>query len=445
MFKIVGYLVIILFASKFCYASTFYVRTDGNDSTCNGTADKSSGSAPNCAKRSINAAIALAYPSDSIIVHSGDYSVFTTTRAGSADKHILIKAADGETVTLPRFELNHPYTTARGFTVTSPGNHYSAGIQINASNIKVEKNKIFGNGKSSIGITMYVKGKQSNIVIDENIFEGKKTINTTFHAAIYAKGSNIMISNNIVRNMDSIERAFEAYGYNIIIKGNECYDWIQTDGSVHPDIFQTFGGDNSVVYVDSNYCYDLSSQIANFTSTGGEKKWYFRNNIFANITSSILTSIPTVLHNNLFYRCGMKQDHAIFKYTGSSVVETNNAFVGCGAGDTLGRGWYTSAQGNYNFVSSVSGAAKSGFVGKEQNGVNGGKLGFIAAFNNCKDNVCNFDINVDSALYRKGIRIYEFDHDYTGQNRGAEWSIGPHEHSSNSGIEIQNPKNLIIK
>lgn len=55
-------------------AGTLWVRADGSDGACNGSANASAASAPNCAKRSIQAAIDAASSGDTINVGPGAYS-----------------------------------------------------------------------------------------------------------------------------------------------------------------------------------------------------------------------------------------------------------------------------------------------------------------------------------------------------------------------------------
>jgi hypothetical protein len=436
-----------------CDAATYYVRTDGDNARCSGLVDASASAAPNCAKQTIQAAVDSANPSDTVIVNSGDYSrsvpSFRTARAGAAGQPITVKAALGEEVIVSRIELNHQYTVAQGFKVILAGNQSAAGIGVNASNVTVIGNRILGTGLSAVGISTYEGGSVSDVSINGNILEGRKTIATTFNIGIYVVGRNISVNNNIIRMVDSIERAFEAYGSDITFSKNECYDWIQTDyEAAHPDIFQIFGGATSQnILVEGNYFHDIVGQIGNLSTDGGTKSWIFRNNIFANITSAIFVHIPMEFYNNLFYRCGTVQVHPILHYPGSSITIKNNAFVGCGNGDTSSRGWYDGAVAkNYNFVSTVSGSSKSGFSGVESNGVNGGNLGFFAPNDNCVDNVCYFAINSSSAFANNGTVISGFSNDYSGAVRpqGTAWSIGPYEPTDGSGIGIQTPKRLRI-
>ncbi|MCC6382114.1 MAG: right-handed parallel beta-helix repeat-containing protein [Dehalococcoidia bacterium] len=55
-------------------AGTLWVRADGSDGACNGSANASAASAPNCAKRSIQAAIDAASAGDTVNVGPGAYS-----------------------------------------------------------------------------------------------------------------------------------------------------------------------------------------------------------------------------------------------------------------------------------------------------------------------------------------------------------------------------------
>src|SRR3954471_18450048 len=58
----------------YAVATTYYVRKDGNNATCNGKSNASSGSAPSCAFLTIAFAVSQASSGDTIVVRAGTYT-----------------------------------------------------------------------------------------------------------------------------------------------------------------------------------------------------------------------------------------------------------------------------------------------------------------------------------------------------------------------------------
>ncbi|MGZ6441843.1 MAG: hypothetical protein ACXWRU_17415, partial [Pseudobdellovibrionaceae bacterium] len=54
-------------------AATYYVRTDGSDSNCNGSANTSSASSPNCAYSTLSKAASIAIAGDNVSIQAGTY------------------------------------------------------------------------------------------------------------------------------------------------------------------------------------------------------------------------------------------------------------------------------------------------------------------------------------------------------------------------------------
>jgi hypothetical protein len=433
-------------------ASTFYVRTDGNNSICNGLADASATTAPNCAKTTIQASVDLAYAGDTVIVRSGNYSSFSTTRSGSAGQLISIRGASGETVNVSKISAAHPYNKIEGFRVTGGGGQSDPAIKISAANTWIYRNIIRGNGIACWGVATYPKW-YNDLIIEGNIFEGDNTAGTTFEVCINIGGNNNRITRNVFRGLNGPERAIEFYGHSVLIDYNEGYNWNMTLdwNKVHPDIFQIASNAGSTgVVIENNYFHDLGpAQIGNIFAEGNFE-WTFRNNIFANVGAGIRAYVNGLkFYNNLFFNCANafpSEKNAILfggYYTGNTDVR-NNSFVGCGYGDSNNSGFHN-GKGGYNFVSTITGGAKTGLY-TASNDVVGGNLGFFNPNKNCYLNNCNFQITDQSSMVMKGVAISEFSVDYLGAARPSNesWDIGPFQGSRSSGL-ISNPKGLHIK
>ena len=455
-------IIVLLLSYGVCDAATFYVRTDGSNSSCNGSADASVSAAPYCAKQTIQAGVDLAYAGDTVIVRAGNYSsanpTFTSARAGTPGNLITIKAADGETVTVSRFYLNHSYLKGHGFRVVSSGGNTQPGIAVSADYVTISGNAVIGTGQTAIGVQ--TQGWRTGTTITGNIFEGSNTLATTFHIAIYLGGYNHVVTHNTVRNLDSSERIIEFYGDGLYVANNDISSPLCTDGDIHPDIFQLVSFVKSTnVIVENNYFHDFEGQIGNLLNGDpnppynqtNANVWTFRNNIFANISNPINSDITTYWYNNLFYNCLYYHPHIINQmgnWSWSKRYVYNNAFVGCGYlkangnPDASNVGFHGGANGaSNNFVSTISGGTKNF---SETGLMNGGTLGFVAPYTNCLKNSCNFQLKDNSSMINKGIVISGFANDLMGKQRpdGGAWDIGPYE-----GIYdgIMSPRGLRIE
>ncbi|MGZ3798164.1 MAG: hypothetical protein ACXVB1_17460, partial [Pseudobdellovibrionaceae bacterium] len=69
--------LLMISAASFANASTYHVRKDGSDTSCNGSVNASSAMAPNCAVLTVQQGLQLAQAGDTVSVHAGDYSSAT--------------------------------------------------------------------------------------------------------------------------------------------------------------------------------------------------------------------------------------------------------------------------------------------------------------------------------------------------------------------------------
>lgn len=450
--------VVILGLSNFADAATYHVRSDGNDTNCNGSANISddAGAIPNCAFRTIQKGINSAQAGDTVVVHSGDYSTtaISTTRSGSSGNMITIKAGDEEIVTIGKIKINtnHNYIHINGFNMTNFPSYPSAMIEIYGSYCQISNNYIYSNNKKDYASAIAIKTMDSSsyTTITNNIIDGKSSCPSTVGPSIFIGvgigGSHQTISNNVFKNMVDVERVFEIWGDYHTISNNEVYNLCTYDLQVaHVDVFQCWGAAASNILVEGNYVHDIKGQIGNLETSSNGGRWIFRNNIFANITSVIFNHLPYLeFYNNLFYRVGRDNGHPImgaYKGAENNSVK-NNAFVACGQNyNGSGSYVYQSGTADYNFAATITnGIGKLGTW--EAHGIVGGSPQFFAAFDDCIGNVCSFHIGGSSVLKDKGTSISGFlvDKDGFPRAQGSAWDIGPYEYRLN----VVTPSNLRI-
>lgn len=434
-------------------ATNFYVRTDGNDA-CNGTAD-SVGSSGNCAKRTIQAGVNLAFAGDTVRIHAGNYTspspTFTSARSGSSGSLITIQAFPGETISLSRITLTHNYNVVQGFRVTNSGSWGTSGIQLNGDFNQALGNTILGvcSGNGSC-LGMDIGGDRNTV--SNNTWDGQSNgANTSFAVGIHIEGSNNEIGpGNLIKDMNSIERVFEPYGVANHIFNNEVRNFNNTVSGPHPDIFQTFGTNTSRDHIiENNYVHDIDGQLGNLecqnvsrncdVDNPNMRDWIIRNNIFANITAEFFFYYHLNFYNNLFYRVTTGNTCTPLNYSsyGGSMTARNNAFIACGCSTSTG--WYTGSSGggeaDYNFVAhTATGGAKSGF--SEPNGRNGGNPLLKTPLSNCTSATCDFHILSGSALTNFGTTMAGFsvDKDNIARPQGTSWDIGAYEFISGGDI-----------
>ncbi|MGZ8941496.1 MAG: hypothetical protein ACXW00_01845 [Methylobacter sp.] len=455
--------ILILLSSgiwSFANATIYHVRKDGNDSSCNGSANASSAYAPNCAFLTIQKGVNVAKAGDTVDVHAGDYSStsITTAASGTSANSITIEEAPGETATIGAFTIKsgHDYITVQGFQVTNFQGTQGL-FKLNGKYSKILNNTFFSNKTQdyydAVAIVMGIN--TSNILIDGNIFDGRSTPNKvgpSIYIPINAKGSYQTISNNLFKDMVDVERVMEINGLtNSTISKNEVSN-ITYNGAngAHVDIFQYWVSSEPTqnVVIENNYFHDLQSQIGDLVDSTSANNIIFRNNIFANMfegNSAMFGGSPYLkIYNNTFYRVGNGVQPLLFNYApGANNADIrNNIFYNCGNSNSMG--WYgvngSNAIKDYNYVANGSNAAKSGF--SEAHAVNGGDPAFVAAYTNCVANKCDFHIKSTSVVKGKGTAISGVTTDLSGVTRPSTPSIGAYEVGGTVTATLNPPSNL---
>jgi hypothetical protein len=256
-------------------------------------------------------------------------------------------------------------------------------------------------------------GGSNNCVIRNN------TLSNLGGTALVLQGSNTTIENNIIERMNGWWIIYFGGSNNVFrynhIRNSPRYagfkpptaDTVHSSGGgtwdFYAAILRSFGSP-SIASVNNVFEYNMFEGLDNEFSLITEnapgnpnppkeaRKTIFRNNIFAGTEmQGAIHRRETIFENNTFYKVSQISPGSTFSLTTTNAGSAdqslirNNVFVGNNTpGNT--HGWYSIEDvlklipimveaPNYNFVAAgpeQNYAAKSGFVGKETNGVNGG-------------------------------------------------------------------------
>lgn len=276
------------------------------------------------------------------------------------------------------------------------------------------------------------------------------------YIVVQIAGTNNTISNNIIKNLVDVERIFDFAGNcdNTTFIGNEAYgmkwscSWANCGNyTVHPDIFQRVkptSGDSNCRngLIENHYFHDMNLQIGIFESNTGDEisNWIVRNNVFANIGQRMM--FGSYIYNNTFFQVNSGTGAVIDLNGGCDAV--NNIIIGGNVTSTTGIIVYNGTQSksvvrnNYFALPMDSGyAARSAANVASKGGtdyINGGDPKFVAAYNNCMVNACDFRLQSNSPLKDKGADlsgIWPSASDKDGVTRpyGARWDIGAYEYN----------------
>lgn len=405
-------------------AATWNVRTDGSDTSCNGTVNASAASAPNCAFQTISKSAGTAAAGDTVTVQAGTYSGGVSfSKSGAAGSPISFRAA-GAAVIRGNVKVNGSYVVLDGLTVSPPSAGGYGAVTIAGQNNVLRNCLVTNYGASA--------GDQATAIIFEtsgsyNTVEGCTIRDLNDIDVFHVNGDHQTIRNNIVKNVNQVN-----YSLN------------------HTDFIQTWGWSgsrSSNVLVEGNLVTDSTAQLGNITTDDNpeQRDWTFRNNVFANVGAALFSGIPrTKYYNNLFYKVGRAQGYAVSLYTQqyySSVgVEfVNNVFI-----DNLEDVHFQSARLSdvavftNNYFSGASYSAKTNGEAMGSNYINGGNPAFVNAA------AYDYHLNSGSLLIGKGATLSSFSTDKDAKPRSGSWDIGPYEYGA-AATTVAPPTNLTVQ
>ena len=265
------------------WGTTYYVRTDGNDTRCTGlvnAADTGSGTSQPCAKLTIEAGTALIHNSDTLNVLSGTYTQaasayglvdgrsnvtmtggygggttiwdFSTTNSGDGSEHFYWNGTGG---TLQDFTFRGEWGSGKtqvymnsGGTVKNNIFQDSAiGLQAKGT-LSVYKNQFLGSSQTAAGnYSIRVAGGATTAY--ENIFR-KSTSSPTINPVYTTNASNLNLYNNVFDNLtnDAISLQSDA-GATYNIQNNQLLDL----GHNTTDLVVRTGSATATVNFDHNF------------------------------------------------------------------------------------------------------------------------------------------------------------------------------------------------
>lgn len=441
----------LLLSCSIGHAATYYVRTDGHNTSCNGTADASSASAPNCAFLTIQKGVDTAQAGDIVSIRAGSYSGFQSARSGSSGSYITVTNRASDVVTLSssypagQVRIEHNYISINGITFTMSdsyegGASLRVGYSAQRNHVNVTNCKFSANGANTFLATLYA----DDVLFDSNLIEGPQ-----FFIGLVQSGARQVVSNNVIRNITDVERVFNVAASDSSYLNNEIYNiaW-SGDGSVHPDIWQTIsdGSTSKNVLIEGNYVHDFSNaQVGNTEMTGSNvSDWTWRNNVFANAGTLYIHTANQKFYNNTYYRTGASGQSAILMYCdglgcGNGAEFKNNIFI-----QDSNQGCFAISGGSPTYTYDYNMSALSGTYGTKSctvgaHGITSGNPRFAVVSNNCISTACDFHIGATSVAIGAGTVLSGYTTDKAGATRSIPWDLGAYEY--NAGL-LSAPTNL---
>lgn len=410
-------------------AASYHVRTDGSDSSCNGSANAAASSAPNCAFQTVGKSASTASAGDTVNIQAGTFTgTASFTKSGTAAAPITFKAA-GSAVIRGNVFTSGNFIVLDGLTISPPSAGGYGAVTLSGQN-NVLKNCLVTNYGASAG-------SQATAII----FEDNGAYNT--------------VEGCTIRDLNDID-AFHVNGHHQTIRNNFVTNLNQVNYDLnHTDFIQTWGWAGSRSYnilVEGNLVTNSTAQLGNTQTMGiaDQRDWTFRNNVFANVGAALFSGIPrTRFYNNVFYKVGRAQGYAVSLYTQlnySSVGDefVNNVFIDNGK-DVNFHSASLSEMGRFsnNYFANADFSAKTNGEPLGSAAVNGGNPAFVSLSG------LDFHPLAASVLINRGADLSTvFTTDKDGNTRTGVWDIGAFEYGATSSDGVTGPAaplNLIVK
>jgi len=371
-FKVVLFLVLMLFSASSVLAAQYTVKKDGGGDF-----------------NTLQACANSAQAGDTCLVYPGIYEEETfTKRSGSSGNMITFKA-QGNAV-LRKFSVDHNYIRIEGFEFTNMDSSFTG----DAINMKGKYNEIINNYfhhlegaydgiDSSDGLPEYRSAKgvdcSKSSGCDYSLIKGN-TITWVHSAGIYIYGTGVIVEDNEISHV--VQRFstdhsphFDAdgirfFGTNHVIRNNYIHDIVNDEyaPAAHTDCFQTY--DNSApstqnILITGNVCVNVDHQciMASQGTKGNGNRIIFTNNVCDNNGGQAVNiqGFPnSVINNNVFYK--NIQYRAVYIRFGNTNTEVkNNIFYGP-LGATIQKDSSSSSgfSADYNLVYNIDGDHISG-------------------------------------------------------------------------------------
>lgn len=391
----------LLLSCSLAGATTYYVRTDGNNSNT-GLTDSAGG-----AWLTIQKAANVMAAGDTTIVGNGTFSEIVITKTnGTAGNPVTFRGSGATKI--ESFGIDHQFNDVDNFHII--GGVAYAGIRFLTNNIRITRCYI--DGLTIIPIRTVDSGGTTPdpSIWPTNVYIAQCTITncTTSAKSISFNGSYSTIESNYITSCK--QDAFNIYGGNNLIQWNTVTNILWDDVNVgdpnHNDWLQSEDIVSGWYFTNTTFYHNLAincnsaiGQLQPNDATNDYHTLRFYNNVFVSFTFNNSAGIPNChWESNVFYKCSTSNgfNAPLTYYAGDSQFRSNpsrvrnNAFVACGyqtnAGVAYSTGYTNAAAFNfadYNFIADhpeKSYGSITGY-GAELNGVNGGNPLFVDILN----------------------------------------------------------------
>lgn len=455
-------LISLLACSATTIATTWYVATTGSNTN--------SGTNILSPYLTIEKGVSSALAGDTILVAAGAFSESVTTdRSGSSGSPITL---DGQGVaTLTSFLSTHQYITLQNFTMSGKASGWVIFVGRGSHHLTLSNNVVDGDLNDSIDRAIRWDNPEAgeepwgtNVASDCTIVSNtiQNVMGTT---CLEMFGDRNTVYGNFFRDGDAVDW-LHVWGRTNLIVGNVFSNsYVSGLSANHPDFVQAFGlnghGGYNVI-IESNLVVhsEGEAQLCMFEGQDCEDltDYTFRNNIFVGVSAKGTMGFRNIsFYNNVFYQCSTNETTGaeVLIYTvitnatytnfvsnsGHGGQVFNNIFLDCGRSTLKDRGYYsfdtalTNVAADYNYVgksdyTSVTEDALQRPIGDpggwvnmqwwEDNGINGGNPLFVSEL------LGDFNLLVGSPLIGTAYDFSAvFTTDYSGNDRGTNWDIGP--------------------